>query len=883
MTESRTRRWPKVLGAVAVVLVIAVVVGVLALDRILLSQVRKQTDQLSRDLGRPVTVEGVKTKLLGGLGLRLTGVGIGPADGEGLPLLELPRAEVEADLVRALRSRGQDLVVREAVVEGLRVNVIRFPDGTTNVERLSNKLAERAAREQPAGKQPGGEAKPSDLSAVRIDRAAVENARIAFVDRGTPGAKELFVEDLDVEVRDLRAGQPLEVVVKAAVLASKQNLELHLKAAPLPPTLVPTPELLTLKVEPIDLDPLAPFIPASIGLRGGRFQADLSMALGAAVPGGKGKTTLKGGFQARQLAFTGQAGGKRLDASLAADLEADAEAGDLRIGKLDLEVGPAGLTGKGRATGLTGESPKVEGLEIVSHGLDPAVLAEYYPPLRKQMGGVVMAGPVGLSLRGSGTEAAQAVELNVDLRPVRLVVPEQLSKAAGAPMSLSARADASQGGGRVRFDAALDLAGADLRPGGTLAKKPGDPMSMKVAGAYRKAGDKVDVELSRVDLDLLGDRLTGKGQVAMAGKAPRSTTRFDLALSGDRLDLDRLLIPAPKEEKGKAAPEPASKPLDPATFAGLSGVAAARLGQLRMERMDARNVVLRVKVVEDAVTLEEARLEAFGGSVSAAGTAMKLAHPDEPFTVKADLKGVEGAQVLGLFSTRKVLGGKLDAGLELGGRGRKLDPLLKTLTGSLRGTLGEGTFYGKDLLASVAAPIAGRLPFAAGKITEGGSTSLGKQLPFSFRFSDGVAHLEKPLEVKTGDNALSFTGGVGLDGALEMPATVALGPELIAKITGGRARPTAPIPVTFRLTGPAWSPRLDGLVLDAAVKAIASQAAQGAAAKLLGQKGGAAAGAVADPAKAKAEAEARAREEADRQRNRLEEQAKKKLKGLFGR
>ncbi len=880
MTAPRSRRWPKILGAVVAVLVIAAVVGVLVLDRILLAQVRKQTDQLARDLGRPVTVEGVKTKLLGGLGVKLTGVGIGPAEGEGVPLLEVPRAEVVVDLLRALGSRGQDVVVREAVVEGLRVNVVRLPDGTTNLERLSTKLSERAARERPAAETPA-EKKPADLSAVRVDRAAVENARIAFLDRATPGAKELAVSDLDVEVRDLRAGRPLEVVVKAAVLAEKQNLELHLKSAPLPPTLVPTPEELTLKVEPIDLDPLAPFVPASIGLRGGRFQADLRMALGAVVPGGKGKTTVKGGFQARQLAFAGQAGGKRLDASLAADLEADAEAGDLRIGTLDLEIGPAGIRGKGRASGLRGDSPKVEGLELVSHDLDPAVLVDYYPPLRKQMGGVVVAGPVGLSLRGSGTEAAQAVELAVDLRPVRLEIPRQLSKAAGAPMSLTARANAAQGGGRVGFEVALELAGVDLRPGGSLAKKPGDPMSVKLAGDYRRKGDATDVQISSVALDLLGDKLAGKGQVAMAGKAPKATTRFDVAVSGDRLDLDRLLIPSPE---GKARPKPESKP-NPAAYAGLSGEATARLGLVRMEKIDARNVVLRVKVVEDAVTLEEARLEAFGGSVSAAGTAMKLAHPDEPFTLKADLKGVEGAQVLGLVSSRKVVGGKLDAALQLGGKGRTVDPMMKSLTGSLRGTLGDGTFYGKDLIAAVAGPIAGKLPFAAGKLTEGGSTSLGKELPFSVRFADGVAHLEKPLEVKTGDNALSLTGGVGLDGSLEMPATLALGPEVIAKLTGGRARPKAPIPVTFKLAGPAWSPRLDGLVLDAAVKAIASEAAQGAAARLLGQKGGAAAGAagaVADPAKAKADAEAKAREEAQKQKKNLEDQAKKRLKGLFG-
>ena len=79
------RRWPKVVGAVLVVLVLLVVAGVLALDRILLSQVRKQTDVLARDLGRPISVGGVATKLWGGLGVRVTDVTIGAGEGEDVP------------------------------------------------------------------------------------------------------------------------------------------------------------------------------------------------------------------------------------------------------------------------------------------------------------------------------------------------------------------------------------------------------------------------------------------------------------------------------------------------------------------------------------------------------------------------------------------------------------------------------------------------------------------------------------------------------------------------------------------------------------------------------------------------------------------------------
>ena len=875
MPEPRPqRRWPKIVGATVLVLVLLVVGLFFALDRILLSQARKQADALSGQLGRPVEIGGIATKLWGGLGVRVTDVTVGAGEGEPLPLVELRRAEVEADLFRAIRTGGKEVHVREAVIEGLRVNVVKLPDGTTNVERVTERLA-RAEAEKPAEPAPAPSEKPA-LRLLRVDRAAVENARIAFLDRTVPGAKELYVDDLDVEVKDLETGKPLELVVRAAVLAQQQNLELRVKAAPLPASLEPVPEEVVLKVQPIVLDPLAAFLPAEVGLRGGSFQADLSADLGAAVPGGAGPLRVRGGFRATRLAFAGQQGGKALDVALDADVEADVAAGDLRIGKLELTAGPAALVGKGRATGLRGDAPKFEGLEIVGRGLDLQALAAYYPPLVKQMGGVVVAGPVGLVIRGSGGEATQSAEARFDLTPVRLFVPDQLAKAAGAPMTLVVRADAAQGGGRVRFDAVLDLAGADLRPGGTLAKKPGDPLALRAAGTYREASGGQEVRLETIDLTLLRSRLTGKAKVDLAGTGAKATTRFEAELRGDRLDLDELLLPTPK---GEAKPAPEEEPLDPAAFAGLSGVADLRLGLLRMRKIDARNVVVRVRVKGDEVTLEQARLEAFGGALSAAGTHLAIARPDAPFEVALDLKGVAGEEVLKLLGDRKVLGGTLDAAVKLGGKGWRLGLLTESVTGAVDGLLRGGAFYGNDLVASIAAPLAAKLPFAASRPPERGATPLGKELPFGVRISNGLAALSKPLRAETGQGELALEGGVKLDGTLEMPATFSLSPELVAKITGGRAKPKAPIPVAFRLAGPAGKPRVESLALDAAAQALAVAAAAGALGRVVGAEG-ASVGEVAE--KKKAEAEAQAREEAERQKKRLEEEAKKKLKGFFG-
>jgi AsmA protein len=758
--------------------------------------------------------------------------------------------------------------------------VEKLADGTTNVERLAHQLQQLQARRQgpEAPPQPAPartSAEPGRPPALEVGRAALEDARFAFLDRTIPGAKELFIDHVDAEVRDLAVGKPLELLVKAAVLADAQNLELRVRAAPLPPSLVPVPEEVTLKVQPVDLTPLAPFLPRSVGLQGGRFQADLQAALGAAVPGGTGQTKVVGGFRATQLAFAGQAGGRRLDASLDANLTADPRAGSLDLEKLELVLGPASLSGRGRASGLLGSSPKVEGLEITSRGLDPAALTEYYPPLRKQMGGAVVAGPVGLSIRGQGSAAAQRVDLRVDLTPVRLEVPHQMEKAAGAPLVLSASADAAQGGGRVRFDSDLEAAGVDLRPGGSIAKKPGDPLAVKLSGSYQKTAGGLEIAISRLILNVLGDPLSGKGQVALSGEGRSRTTRFDAELSGDRLDLDRLLVQKPAEKKprpagpagkaGTAQGKPASSGL-----ARVSGEARLRLGLLRIRGTDARDVVAKVKVQNGTVTLEQAQLQAFGGTVNASGTLVEMAHPGEPFKVMTKMKGIEAAQALGLFTSQKVLSGSLDAEVELNGPGLERTDLLKALTGAVNGNLRGGVFLSKDLVAAVAAPLAGKLPFAK-KVAEGGGTDLGRDLPFAIRIADGVAQLTKPLRIDTGQGQLELSGGMRLDGTLQMPATVALAPDLVAKITGGRVKPAAPIPLTFKLAGAASSPRIEGLSVDAAAKSLAGQAATGALGKALGlgaagagDQGSGKAGRPSNPKKS------------------LENEAAKKLKGLFG-
>src|SRR2546426_10344792 len=156
------KRWQKIVGIAIAILVVVLVVVSFVLDGILTSKAREQAQKLSQEWARPVRIGSVATKLLTGLGVRVSDVQIGAAPGEDVPLVDLKRAEVRVALLRAIFSAGKSVEVRSAEVQGLTVNVERLRDGTTNLQRFQEKQ--------------------SDLSFLRVDHAALLDGKIAFID-----------------------------------------------------------------------------------------------------------------------------------------------------------------------------------------------------------------------------------------------------------------------------------------------------------------------------------------------------------------------------------------------------------------------------------------------------------------------------------------------------------------------------------------------------------------------------------------------------------------------------------------------------------------------------------------------------------------------------
>ena len=873
MDASPKKRWPIVTAVVLGALIAVVAVGLFVLDSILTSKAHEQAAKLSQQLGRPITIGSVSTRLLTGAGVVVNDVGVGPGSGEGLPLAQAKRVDVRIALLRAAFSRGKDVAVRSAEIDGLEVNFVRLADGTTNLERLQKKLAET----QPPEKKPPEEKKQSDLSFLRVDHAALRDARIGLVDRSERAPRQLAIRHLDVKVEDLRAGKPLDVLVSAAVLAEQKNFELRLHAAPLPPTLVPTPERVMLKAQPIDLSPLGPFVPKEIGLQAGRLDADFDARLGAAVPGGNGPTSIQGAVHALGLKFAGAEGGKPLDVILDTDVKGDAAKGDLQISKLRLDLGPAGITGQGRASGLNTATPRIEGLEIKSHDLDPARLAAYYPPLMKQLGGQV-AGPIGLLVHASGTQGAQALEARVDFTPVKLVLPQTMTKAAGAPMTLVAQIK-GVAQGKLGFDAKLDLTGADLRPGGTLDKAAGQRLELLAKGTRTSSGTTANpqqrIDLDTVALHVLDDQIGAHGWAETKGAGDRATKQFELLVNSEHLDLDRMLLPS---KAGKKEEQP---PLDPAAFAGLSGHAAVKVARVTYKKQQFENVVADVFMKEDRIEVRTASIQGLGGQIDAGGTKLVLAHPKEPWHFATKVRGIDLAKAAAMSSPRQLLAGRFDGDVALDGSGQDLSNLTKSLTGALQGHVLDGKFYGKDVIAAAAAPVASSLPSSLrGKVPQSGATDLGKDQPFGITIQEGWARLKQPLKTSTPQAELSFSGGIRLDGTLDMPGVVALTPATVEQLTGGRVKLTTNVPVGLRLVGPATNPSVADVDVKGAVEAIVKSAGSSLVSGIFGG--------TADQKKDQGQQVAQQKQQeleqkAKEQEEKAKQDAANKVKGLFGR
>jgi AsmA protein len=181
---------------------------------------KPQIVQLVKEkLNRTLKINGdIKLTFYPALGADLGGLSLSEHASE-REFAAIEAARVSLQLLPLL---SRELVVSRIEVRGLRANLVKHKNGSTNVDDLAGSEARKP--------QPGGE----DTSAQKpiqfnIDHVLVENASLGYIDEGS-GAK-YTLNKLHLKTGKIAAGTPSDIELAMAIGASepKMNVDIHLK------------------------------------------------------------------------------------------------------------------------------------------------------------------------------------------------------------------------------------------------------------------------------------------------------------------------------------------------------------------------------------------------------------------------------------------------------------------------------------------------------------------------------------------------------------------------------------------------------------------------------------------------------------------------------
>jgi hypothetical protein len=441
----------KALGAVVVVLVVAVGVAFATLDPQKL--VNEKKDALLRDvstkLGRELTVGTVDTHVGSSLRATVSDVKLaGPTgdDGKAGPAqLSIQQIDVRFSLLRALLSLGSDLHVERFTVDGLVVRAARDAEGRWDFQDIVDKNA--------STDEPAAEGQKADvLAGVRVAAVQVRDARIELNDAllGRP----LVVDALNVTSSDIVGGKPLSLAVTARLVDSGKAspIDVRTTLSTLPGTLSfdPLPDVeVALNVGNVDVGPwggLAPLdVPAPVA---GTVRTSLTTKLqknGSVVDVG-GTVNVRGLALRDALPLVATAAERKaaprsapLDLDVAVAVVASPE--QTRVDKLDVQG--TGVTVQGtlhkEGEGLAGLKAAALTAKIADVG---RLLSSLPPSLRGLPAEVRVEGPLDASVQKQGAVLNASVTL--DGARVRYVSRDDdgveatgFDKAAGKALRLS--------------------------------------------------------------------------------------------------------------------------------------------------------------------------------------------------------------------------------------------------------------------------------------------------------------------------------------------------------------------------------------------------------------------------------------------------------------
>jgi AsmA protein len=282
------RKLALVLGGIVAVVVVAFGAVVLLLQTGAASERVKNlvVPKVSAALGREVTVQGARLRVLPNPRVALTGTTIAGRPGEP-PLAKVSSFDVQLGLWPLLRSFGKEIRVDGVTLVRPELNLVRARDGTWNHEGLGGSGAP-AARGGPTSPpaESGGEGTRFFVARARIEDGSV---RIVDASQGRADAAVALTHvDLDATGG---LGEKLDAKLGAALAADQKNVEVALSSPRLPDKLGPGsyPQLdgrLALKA--LELQRLRGLLPANLAqmFTGGVVSCEAKISSEKAEQGG---------------------------------------------------------------------------------------------------------------------------------------------------------------------------------------------------------------------------------------------------------------------------------------------------------------------------------------------------------------------------------------------------------------------------------------------------------------------------------------------------------------------------------------------------------------------------------------------------------------------
>ncbi|MBE0614655.1 MAG: AsmA family protein [Burkholderiales bacterium] len=337
---------------------------------------------------------------------------------------------------------------------------------------------------------------------------------------------------------------------------------------------------------------------------------------------------------------------------------------------------------------------------------------------------------------------------------------------------------------------------------------------------------------------------------------------FDLRV--DQINLDQYLAPGnAKQAPGNAqqAKSAAATPIDLSALKAVNANGAINIGTLQVSGVKAADINTRVRLADGRLELNPHSARLYQGSTAGALT---IDANGNRYSLKENLSGVNIGPLLKDLANKDMLEGRGNLALDLNSAGSSVGALKSALGGSARINLKDGALKGINLAETFRKA---KAALGAKAATEQGAKAQEKtdfsELSASFAIKGGIAHNED-LSLKSPFLRVSGSGDINIGAdtidylakASVVSTAGGQGGKDLAELKG--------LTVPVRLSGPyeALKYRVD---FGAMVGEVAKEKAKGAVTKAIGEKlgigGTQQSGQGAD----------------------LKDQARKALKGLFGR